>query len=192
MNALSTWIVSAALDPAAPVVWLTVKFTVYLAIAWIVHAALRRLNPRWRVLLWRSSVAGFVILAAFSYLPPLMSWTLPSPPASEDRTVRVTTIRDAVSLVANQPSVDQGARTGLADDRRAPSGLSRPEGHSKPHILPNHADASAYAVATDRPERGGAGLSWFDLARRSFSYVKVALAIWGGGSCSGPSGRPSA
>ncbi len=181
MNTLSTWIVSAALDPAAPVVWLTVKFTVYLAIAWIVHAALRRLNPRWRVLLWRSSVAGFVILAAFSYLPPLMSWTLPSPPASEDRTVRVTTIRDAVSLVANQPSVDQGARTGLADDRRAPSGLSRPEGHGKPDILPNHADASAYAVAPDRPERGGAGLTWFDLARRSFSYVKVALAIWGGG-----------
>ena len=40
MNTLSTWIVSAAEDPVAPVVWLTVKLTVYLAMAWLVHATL--------------------------------------------------------------------------------------------------------------------------------------------------------
>jgi beta-lactamase regulating signal transducer with metallopeptidase domain len=185
MNILSTWIVSAGEDPAAPVVWLTVKFTVYLAIAWLLHAMLRLLNPRWRVLLWRSSVAGFVVLAAFFYLPPLMSWSLPSPPASEDRTVRVATTRDAVSLVTNHPSINQGARTELAGDRTAPSGLFRPEVHGKSEILRNHTDASAYTVAPNRPERGGAGLAWFDRARRSFSYVKVALAIWYGGALLG-------
>jgi beta-lactamase regulating signal transducer with metallopeptidase domain len=177
MNTLSTWIVSAAENPAGPVVWLTVKFTLYLAIAWLVHVMLRRLNPRWRVLLWRSSVASFVVLAAFFYLPPLMSWSLPSAPASEDRTVPVTTTRDTVSLVANELSFDQGAKSELARDRTAPSGLSEPEGHGKPDILRNH----AYAVAPDRPKRVGAGLTWFDLARRSFSCVKVALAIWCGG-----------
>ena len=181
MNTLSTWIASAAEDRAAPVVWLTVKFTVYLATLWLLHAMLRRLNPRWRVLLWRSSVAGFVVLAGFFYLPPLMSWSVPSTPASDDRTVRVTTTHDAVSLVVKQPSVDQSAKTELARDRTAPSGLSPPDGHGKSDNRPDHADASAYAVARDRPERGGAGLTWFDLTRRGFSYVKVAQAIWCGG-----------
>jgi beta-lactamase regulating signal transducer with metallopeptidase domain len=181
MNTLSTWIVSATEDPVAPVVWLTVKFTVYLAILWLVHALLHRLNPRWRVLLWRSSIAGFVVLAAFFYLPPLMSWSLPSPSASENRTVRVTTTRDAVSTVANQPSVNHGARTELAGDRTGPSGPSRPESRGKTDILPNDAGASASAVARVRSERAGAGLTWFDLARRSFSYLKVAQAIWCGG-----------
>jgi beta-lactamase regulating signal transducer with metallopeptidase domain len=181
MNTLSTWIVWAALDLAAPVVWLTVKFTVYLAIAWLVHATLRPLNPRWRVLLWRSSVAGFAILAAFFYLPPLVSWSLHSPAATEDRTVHVATMRDAVSEVANGPSVDRGAKTELAGDRIAPSGLSPPDGNANSVILPNHAGASPYAVASDRSERARAGLAGFVLTGRRSLYLRVAFAIWSGG-----------
>ena len=141
-----------------------------------------RLNPRWRVLLWRSSVAGLVVLAAFLYLPPLMSWSLPSPPASEDRTVHAATTRDAVSLVANGPLVDGGARTELAGDRTARSGPSPRDGHAKSVILPNHTDATTDAVAPARPERDGAGLTWFDLACRSSSYLNLALAdlVWRG------------
>ncbi len=178
MNTLSTWISSAALDPAAPAVWLAVKFSVYLAIAWLVHASLRPLNPRWRVLLWRSSVAGLVILAAFFYLPPLMSWTLPSPPASEDRTVRVATMRNAVSLVADRPSVGRGAKTELVADRATPSSLSPPDGHGKSVIFPDHADASAHAVASDRSGRARAGLTGFVLPGRRSLYMRVALAVW--------------
>ena len=195
MNTLSTWIVSAVEDPAAPVVWLTVKFTVYLAIAWLVHATLRRLNPRWRVLLWRSSVAGFAILAAFFYLPPLMSWSLPSPPASEDRTVHVATMRDAVSLVANGPSVDRDAKTELAGDQTAPSGQSPPDGHAKSVILPNHAGATPYAVASDRSERARAGLTGFVLAGRRSLYLRCGARdlVWRGPARDPPDGdRPRA
>ncbi len=181
MNTLSTWIVSAVDDPAAPVVWLTVKFTVYLAVAWLVHATLRPLNPRWRVLLWRSGVAGFAILAAFFYLPPLMSFSLPSPPASEDRIVHKANMWVAVSLVANGPSVDRGAKTELAGEETAPSGQYAADGHRKSVISPNCADVSAYEVASYRFERTRAALTGFVLAARRSLYLSVALAIWCGG-----------
>ena len=181
MNTLSTWIVSAVDDPAAPVVWLTVKFTVYLAVAWLVHATLRPLNPRWRVLLWRSGVAGFAILAAFFYLPPLMSFSLPSPPASEDRIVHKANMWVAVSLVANGPSVDRGAKTELAGEETAPSGQYAADGHRKSVISPNRADVSAYEVASYRFERTRAALTGFVLAARRSLYLSVALAIWCGG-----------
>ena len=110
MNTLSNLIVAAAEDPMAPLLWLTVKLTVYLAVTWLAHAALSRRNPRWRVLLWRSSVVGFVVLAGFVYFPPIWSWPLPSPRESGDRTAAAATTQRAVSLAGNGPAVERSAR----------------------------------------------------------------------------------
>lgn len=46
------------------------KATVLLACAWIVHAALRGRNPRWRVLLWRATLVALAVL-------PAAEWALP-------------------------------------------------------------------------------------------------------------------
>ncbi|MDR3636999.1 MAG: carboxypeptidase regulatory-like domain-containing protein [Isosphaeraceae bacterium] len=181
MNTLSTWIVAASEDPMAPLLWLTVKLTVYLAMTWLLHATLSRRNPRWRVLLWRSSGVGFVVLAGFFYFPPFWSWPLPSPRGSGDRTAAMATTQGALSLVGSGPAVERGARTGLASRRTAPSGPSSREGRGKSVILPKHPASSADAIASDRSERARAGLTRFVLAGRRSLYLRVALAIWCGG-----------
>jgi beta-lactamase regulating signal transducer with metallopeptidase domain/protocatechuate 3,4-dioxygenase beta subunit len=181
MNTLSSWIVSASEAPAAPVLWLTVKLTIYLAMTWLLHVMLSRRNPRWRVLLWRSSVVGFVVLGGFFYLPPFWSWSLPSRPASGDRTIAVVTTPGAVSVVGNGPSTERGARTGLAGGRTAPSLVSSGEGHGESMIFPEHAASSAETIALDRLDRAHAGLTGIVLERHWSSYLGVAVAIWGGG-----------
>lgn len=47
------------------------KATVLLSCAWGTHAALRGLNPRWRVLLWRTTIVALAVL-------PAAEWVLPS------------------------------------------------------------------------------------------------------------------
>ncbi len=56
-----------------PVVDAMLKMTVLLAAAWILHFAIRRGNPRWRVLLWRGAAVGLVMLPLLSVLLPEVS-----------------------------------------------------------------------------------------------------------------------
>ena len=50
--------------PLAPAIML--KVTLVLGIGWILHAALARCNPRWRVLLWRGVIVGVMMVAILS------------------------------------------------------------------------------------------------------------------------------
>jgi len=51
---------------------LVVKWTVVLALAWMIHATLLRCNPRWRVALWRATVVGIALVALLSSAPPIV------------------------------------------------------------------------------------------------------------------------
>jgi len=46
----------------SPLALLLFKITLLLAIAWLIHLALARANPRWRTLLWRGSAVGLFLL----------------------------------------------------------------------------------------------------------------------------------
>jgi len=71
-----------ALIDLPPVLDIALKMTAFLALAWAAHFALRRRNPRWRVLLWRAVALGLMAL-------PLLALGLPRirvpvvPPAEE-------------------------------------------------------------------------------------------------------------
>jgi hypothetical protein len=54
---------------------LLLKVTLLLAVAWLIHGALEKANPRWRVLLWRATaVASFALPFIVLGLP---AWSLP-------------------------------------------------------------------------------------------------------------------
>jgi beta-lactamase regulating signal transducer with metallopeptidase domain/uncharacterized GH25 family protein len=55
------------------------KATLLLAIAWLIHFALARANPRWRVLLWRGVVVGLALLAVWSLGLPGLKVRVPTP-----------------------------------------------------------------------------------------------------------------
>lgn len=53
-----------------PLVALLIKMTILLGVAWLLHFALTRRNPRWRVFLWRGAMLGVALL-------PLAMWVAP-------------------------------------------------------------------------------------------------------------------
>ncbi|MCL4692132.1 MAG: M56 family metallopeptidase [Candidatus Hydrogenedentes bacterium] len=67
------------------------KATVLLACAWIVHAALRGRNPRWRVLLWRATLVGLAVLPAAEWALPRLEVALVEETAPPPRAAPVMT-----------------------------------------------------------------------------------------------------
>jgi beta-lactamase regulating signal transducer with metallopeptidase domain len=55
---------------------LVVKWTLVLALAWMIHATLMRCNPRWRVALWRATVVGIALVGLLSSAPPIVKYHL--------------------------------------------------------------------------------------------------------------------
>ncbi len=70
---------------------LVARCTVLLASSWLAHALLARRNPRWRVLLWRGTIAGMIVVAALSARAPIVSLPVAPP-------VREVSVEPAVSL----------------------------------------------------------------------------------------------
>lgn len=93
MNDLSlqTWL--ARLAEFSPTVLMLWKVSILFAAAWLAHALLGRANPRWRVLVWRGTAVGLLLL-------PILSWVTP-----------------AIELVSAKPVVEMiGAPTASEDD----------------------------------------------------------------------------
>ncbi len=62
-----------ALADLPPVLDAMLKMTLLLGVAWILRFAIRRGNPRWRVLLWRGAAVGLVLLPLLGVLLPEVS-----------------------------------------------------------------------------------------------------------------------
>lgn len=63
----------------APLGMLLAKVTALLAAAWFAYAVLGRVNPRWRVLLWRVTATSLVLLPLLPLLVPAWSIEVPRP-----------------------------------------------------------------------------------------------------------------
>ena len=75
MSLFSTWLdLSTGLWDVSIAIVLIGKWTIALALAWLVHAALVGQNPRWRVALWRSTVVGLAVMPVFSACPPIVTY----------------------------------------------------------------------------------------------------------------------
>src|SRR4051812_31709322 len=68
-----------ALPPALNVL---LKITLILALGWLLHFALLRANPRWRVLLWRGVLLGVLAAPLIAIALPIIRISLPQAPAA--------------------------------------------------------------------------------------------------------------
>jgi len=64
-------------DGASFVALLFTKLTLLLAGAWLVHMALRQAGPHWRVLLWRATAVGMILLPATMLIAPVIELHVP-------------------------------------------------------------------------------------------------------------------
>ena len=87
MNALLNGLTVVVEQDSTGLVMFGCKLTILLACAWAAHFALRNTNPRWRVLLWRTSCLGVVLLALTAWSPGAVNLAIlpggPSPVAGE-------------------------------------------------------------------------------------------------------------
>src|SRR5438067_325898 len=74
---LTHWL--AALIALPPVLNILVKLTLILALGWMLHFALLRANPRWRVLLWRAVALGVIAVPLIALALPIIRISLPRP-----------------------------------------------------------------------------------------------------------------
>ena len=70
---------------------LFVKATAILAAAWLMHFALARMNPRWRMFLWRGTAVGLVIVGI---------WTMAMP----GFVIRLQVVPSTIATVAEPPN----------------------------------------------------------------------------------------
>lgn len=102
----------------APVwVMLLLKLTVILLAAWLVHLAIARTNPRWRVVLWRVTAVGLIAM-------PSVAWLFPS----LDIPVQQARVIEKAAVVATVPEASTRSTNNRADARAASSVLAKSNG----------------------------------------------------------------
>lgn len=89
------------------------KASLVLAIAWTVHLCLRRCNPRWRILLWRSVVCSLILIPVLSGIVPVYEVDLPT----GGRLIERFYLDDEVSVVS--PTARPEASTTLTSEDSA-------------------------------------------------------------------------
>jgi len=82
---MMTWIQELPELPTTAIVML--KMTVLLGAGWLLHVALVRRNPRWRVLVWRGVMAGMVLLPVGELLLPKLQVPV-APPVPVEEPIR--------------------------------------------------------------------------------------------------------
>ena len=61
-----------------PLLPFLVKVSLVLVVAWSAHVCLRRCNPRWRILLWRSVVCSLILIPVLSGIVPVYEVDFPT------------------------------------------------------------------------------------------------------------------
>lgn len=148
------------------------KVTVLLVSAWIVHLCLARVNPRWRVLLWRGVPVGLVLLMVWSFGLP--EWEV---------SVAVPQVEVAVSASAYVPTEPAIAATELPAESVGMELVEQVELTESPAEF----SASSSSVVSAAAEPVSVSLSWQTiilivwllgsvllLARLAIGYVRLA------------------
>lgn len=175
----------------AVVVWLLIKSTALLASVWLMHFCMSRMNPRWRILLWRSTAVALVILCSLAVCPPLIN--LRVLPAS------VTVHSDDVAISEpSTPSLGTGSgaeqvtveQTALKRQHPAVDGSSAVtgvmpsmSGHERPAPVNSKQSLVALSQSQTEPlvQRAAGNSRYVPGSLRSWSTLMVA--VWLGGFC---------
>lgn len=141
----------------APVQAMLLKATLLLAAGWILHGLLRGANPRWRVLLWRSVLAGLILLPIGELVLPRLDFHVRPAPIQQD--LGASKLIDAV---------DQDSMS-LPDPVAAPS--AGPKLSGTPHPFPFWAGLMAWMAWL--------GVHWIAMLSLAYAGVTIILVLRG-------------
>ena len=154
MNALHSWVVDRGLA-AGTVEGILARISLVLAAAWLAHAALARVNPRWRVLTWRVAAVAVLMVPAVTFCGPTISLCILPPEKPIQR----------AALEAVRPAFHRSPRERL--QTRSQFVAELPQVAAKPQPEATH---------TAIQPRAGANES--TAPAREIDWLRLALAIW--------------
>ena len=187
MNAHFARLIVAPAESGA-VFLLVAKVTLLLAVAWLVQAALGRLNPRWRVLIWRVTGSAIVLLCVLALVPPFVRLAILPGPTVELET-GAATANPATSLENRAELRDTSRRVPAAPDAmpvrtEQSTGPGSSEGMNPPNRLRiAHADPAPALHAVDAmPEQQPASSDNKSAGAPALPYPFWLLGLWSAGA----------
>jgi beta-lactamase regulating signal transducer with metallopeptidase domain/thiol-disulfide isomerase/thioredoxin/DNA-binding beta-propeller fold protein YncE len=182
VNALASWLFENAQHNAVTVLLLIAKISVLLVVAWLLRFALVRANPRWRVLVWRSSGVGIVLLAVLAVSPPILEVPIMSPRTTGDVRSDVETPR-ATKTKHHAPIQTLVVSPTGVQLPSAPDLMASDEPSVRPISAPS--DVATVAGNAERPPAAQRPRSWFAwltfiwLGGVLIGFARMAVGAWG-------------
>ncbi len=140
---------------------LLLKATLLLAVVWLVHAALAGVNPRWRMLLWRGTAVGLLLLAVGGALTPGL-------------VIRVETPETRLPEAADQPLAAENPIRFVEDDSsQPPRTLATVETAS----IARHTPTESRSESVLAIESSGRPVPWRAVLLGTWATVAVLLVI---------------
>jgi len=176
MNTSMNWIVRfSEHEVLFTMALLLAKVTVLLAVAWSAHILLRKANPRWRVLLWRSTGMGMLLLIALMACPPILSWGVLPSEAQSSRNSQPSTqsAAQAVSGVVHESP----AAPALVGDQPPASRTPREDRRARQRSRSHQPLATS---KIDRPEPPPVVAEIGAAPASAWNHTKVILSVIGG------------
>jgi beta-lactamase regulating signal transducer with metallopeptidase domain/peroxiredoxin/uncharacterized GH25 family protein len=97
------------LTALSPVAAFLFKVTLLLGLAWTLHAMLWKRNPRWRVLVWRLTMAGLLLLPVVQWASPALTVSVPAAETTVVQTAQIAdkevVVRDRNTVLAQEPAM---------------------------------------------------------------------------------------
>jgi beta-lactamase regulating signal transducer with metallopeptidase domain len=145
------------------------KATLLLAVGWLLHAALARANPRWRVLLWRGVAVGLVLLPLGALGWPALEIRVatPEPAAAES----------APAIVAPSFAPVAARRDARAFTPAAGPLLDKPAVPPPPPAARHAQPAEIVPEATSAAEPGNPSIPWHAVLVSTWGLGVVLLAV---------------
>jgi beta-lactamase regulating signal transducer with metallopeptidase domain len=167
---------------------LLAKITLLLATAWLVQATLGRLNPRWRVLVWRVTGSAILLLCILAIAPPFVRLAIL--PGSTPELAAGNAANPATSLEDRGELRDPNRRVPAASDAteaeveqliepNGSDGTSRPARLGTPHADPEPAALHAVGAAEQKPASSDDGKP---AVVPAMPYSLWLLGIWCAGA----------
>jgi beta-lactamase regulating signal transducer with metallopeptidase domain/thiol-disulfide isomerase/thioredoxin len=181
VNTFISWLFVEEQQHAATVLLIT-KISVLLVSAWLLYFALARANPRWRVLVWRSSGVGIVLLTVLAVLPPIVEVPIMSPRKAGNFRADAETLRRVKNEIyaPNKTSValPHGSKLPSPSDEMA--SIHRPV---RPGSAPLHvATVTANVDSALSARQPWSFLEWLTatwFAGVLIGFARMAIGVWG-------------
>ncbi len=179
MSSALNWLVDGGVGPQHNILLTLVRITFILMFAWVCHFAWSRRNPRFRILVWRTSAIGLIVVFGLSQTPYRLK--LPLLPAAADGDMGLDAGQTGANGNTTGLSQAGGATAVPPQSHSPPAAATLPDQQSAERTLREEA-TSTPVVKSDNRKWNATVESWLSAAReassRTPSLFGCAVTAW--------------